>query len=184
MDFYGPTNIDKNKLEKPQGYGENFQNDFFHPIWYLREYGTLHDMNLEIFCDGGARGNPGAAAIGVVIKNENGKVLHELGKKIGETTNNVAEYTALIEALSWVSKNMVDKDKLRLRVFLDSQLLVRQLLGIYKVKDPKLRILFVKVREREGEIGGNIFYEHIPREQNKEADKFVNDALDNKLPRD
>lgn len=135
-------------------------------------------MILQIFCDGGARGNPGPAAIGVVVKKEDKKVLHRFGKKIGETTNNVAEYTAVIEALSWVGKNVKEKKSLHIYFYLDSQLIVLQISGVYRIKHSKLRELLMKVRELEGELGVQISYRHVPREKNYEADKLVNQALD------
>ena len=133
-------------------------------------------MKLTIHTDGGARGNPGPAAIGVVIDG-----VASFGKKIGETTNNVAEYTAIIEALRYLrdeqGKMLEDKDKY-IQFFLDSLLVVNQLKGLFKVKDARLRELLMSIRVLEGEIGGTITYAHVPREQNKEADLEVNKALD------
>lgn len=134
---------------------------------------------INVFCDGGARGNPGPAAIGVVIKHENGKVLHQFGKKIGETTNNVAEYTAVIEGLSLVQQKFNQTKPLTLNFYLDSELIVKQLNGVYKIKHPKLRELLMRVRELEGDLDGEISYRHVLREKNKQADKLVNGALDN-----
>ncbi|MBI2036029.1 ribonuclease HI family protein [Candidatus Microgenomates bacterium] len=131
-------------------------------------------MVLNVFCDGGARGNPGPAAIGVVIKNGEGSLLHKFGKKIGATTNNVAEYTAVTEALSWIAQN---NKPVKIHFYLDSQLVVSQLNGLFKVKDGKLKMLVMKVRQKEAQVGGNVSYEHIPREKNIEADSLVNVAL-------
>jgi ribonuclease HI len=149
-------------------------------------------MKLIIHTDGGARGNPGPAAIGVVIEDVNevgpstssGRAsktqeLAQFGKRIGETTNNVAEYTGVLEALLWVKENIkepMDDTKF----FLDSTLVVNQLNGLYKVKESHLRELFTKVRLLEQEIGGQVKYFYIPREQNSRADFFVNKALDEK----
>lgn len=146
--------------------------EIFLHLWYLVY------MVLNVFCDGGARGNPGPAGIGVVIKNQEGKTIAGFGKEIGSTTNNVAEYTAVIEGLSYVLQNFSKNKPDRIDFFLDSKLVVSQLTGIYKIKDAKLRFLLLQVREKEAELGGNIFYRHIPRESNREADRFVNEALD------
>lgn len=134
----------------------------------------MHNQ-LIIHTDGGARGNPGPAAIGVVIEKE-GKIIHEFGKTIGETTNNVAEYTAVIEALIWLaSKNYTLEIK---NFFLDSKLVVEQLNGRFKLKNANLRELFLKIKILEQEVGGVITYQYIPREKNTQADFLVNQALD------
>lgn len=142
-------------------------------------------MILNIYTDGGARGNPGPAAIGVVIKSEDEKEITAFGKRIGETTNNVAEYTAVIEGLQSVKSQLsvpaeagsVDSIE-KIIFFLDSSLVVNQLNGLFKVKDGNLRNLLVKIRELESEVGGNISYKQIPREKNWQADRLVNQALD------
>lgn len=134
--------------------------------------------NLIINTDGGARGNPGPAAIGAVIKTESGRVLKNLARKIGQTTNNVAEYTAVIEALSWVKENIKDR-KTEIKFLLDSTLVVNQLNGLFKVKDGNLRNLFLQARILAQETGCKITYSYVPREKNSEADFLVNQALDN-----
>lgn len=148
-------------------------------------------MKLNIYTDGGARGNPGPAAIGAVIKNEKGEVINSFGKVIGETTNNIAEYTAVVAALQWLrDDHIVSIGRLsltgmhrtgepRISFFLDSSLVVNQLNGLFKVKETKLRELLLKVRMLEQEMGGNVSYTYIPREKNWEADLLVNQALDN-----
>ncbi len=128
---------------------------------------------LKINCDGGSRGNPGPAAYGFVVK-EGMNLIKESAGFIGTTTNNVAEYTGVVKALSWLKEK---KPKTDLSFFLDSQLVVSQLNGIYKVKDAKIRDLVVKVRELEGSFG-KIIYCHIPRAENSHADSLVNMALD------
>lgn len=132
---------------------------------------------LKVFCDGGARGNPGPAAYGFVVKNQNHQILKEGNGFIGSVTNNIAEYTGIVEALKWLKENHQDED---LQFFLDSQLATSQLNGIYKVKNPNIRNLLVKIRELESAFG-QIRYNHISREQNKEADRLVNEALNQNL---
>ncbi len=132
---------------------------------------------LVIFTDGGARGNPGPAATGFVIKDSTGKIIHRQGKYIGRTTNNVAEYQAVIEALGWLAAHP-RLPITKLQFFLDSKLVVNQLNGLFKVKEIKMRNLVVKVRQLEREIGGNVSYQAIPREKNSLADSLVNQTLD------
>jgi len=127
---------------------------------------------IEVSCDGGSRGNPGHAAFGYVVKRD-GKVIKEGYGYIGIATNNVAEYTAVIEALSWLEKHF---PKVDLVINLDSKLAVSQLTGIYKVKDSKIRDLVFNIRTLETSFG-QIIFRHIPREQNQEADRLVNQAL-------
>jgi ribonuclease HI len=134
---------------------------------------------IFVFTDGGARGNPGPAAIGIVIKDERGKVLAQFGKSIGKTTNNVAEYQAVIEALKWI-KNSIQYSVSSIQVFLDSKLIVNQLNGYYKIKNGNLRNLIIEVRKLEREVGGNISYKLIPRGRNRLADFLVNQTLDRK----
>jgi ribonuclease HI len=123
--------------------------------------------------DGASRGNPGPAAYAVVIRRPDGTPAAELGKYIGRTTNNVAEYYGLIAALDYAAGHNIR----RLRVRSDSELLVRQMQGRYKVKSLDLRPL----HERAGKLARGLDYfaiEHIPREQNARADQLANEALD------
>lgn len=133
---------------------------------------------IKVYTDGGARGNPGPAAVGVFALNENNKVIGGFGEPIGIATNNVAEYKAVIKALDYIieNKNQLKGDG-EIYFYLDSELVCKQLNGLYKVKDPNLRSLLFQIREKEIAFFG-IKYFHIPREQNKEADKLVNKALD------
>lgn len=128
---------------------------------------------MQIFTDGGARGNPGPAAYAFVVKNES-QLLKEGFGKIGVATNNVAEYTAVIEALKFLSESHTEH---QLEFFIDSQLVVSQLNGHFKVKNADIRQLVMKIRELEP-VFKKITYTHIPREQNHEADALVNLALD------
>lgn len=131
--------------------------------------------NLKIFTDGGARGNPGPAAIGIVVVDKDSKkIFKKFGKKIGVTTNNVAEYTAVLETLKWLKENV--KEKFAANFYLDSKLVVNQLNGYYKIKDAKLRELILEIKRGECEIGlnGAFFYNFVPREKNRIADSLVN----------
>lgn len=135
---------------------------------------------LNVFTDGGARGNPGEGAIGVYITDGKKNKIVEFGKKIGFTTNNVAEYKAVLEALVWIIENKKKLEKFaEIHFFLDSNLVCSQIKGLYKVKDSKLSELLFLVRKKEQEIKTPIFYNYIPREENKKADLLVNHALDN-----
>lgn len=137
---------------------------------------------LSVYVDGGARGNPGPAAVGLLATDEKNNNIFSVGKKIGFATNNQAEYTAVVEGLRCVLQK---KNKLsglsRVEFFLDSQLVVMQLRGLYKVKNPWLKDLLFKVRQLEIEVGLPVAYNHIPREKNRKADRLVNLALDNKI---
>jgi len=133
--------------------------------------------NLFVFADGGSRGNPGPAAVGFIVKDSTGRPLIKEGKFIGKTTNNVAEYQAVIEALKWIQSS-IKYPVSSIKLFLDSKLIVNQLNGLFKIKNSYLRRLIIKVRQLEQEVGGNVSYHLIPREKNKEADALVNQALE------
>lgn len=137
-------------------------------------------MKLTIHTDGGARGNPGPAAVGIVIKKD-GKPLVAFGKTIGEATNNVAEYTAVIQAYTWILDHKKEMGGADLHFFLDSTLVVNQLNGVFKIKDSNLHLLLTRIRVLEREVGGESHYTYVPREQNAEADILVNRALDEEL---
>lgn len=136
-------------------------------------------MKLKIFTDGGSRGNPGEAAIGVVIFNqENGKKLTEISNRIGKATNNVAEYSAVLEALDWIEKNA---EAPKMEFILDSELVTKQLSGEYKVRDENLKKIYYQVREKIIALGGVSTFTAVKREKNREADALVNKALDSKI---
>jgi len=124
--------------------------------------------------DGAARGNPGPASYGVVLRRPDGKPLEKLGKYIGRHTNNVAEYYALIAALDYAAANGIK----RLRVYSDSQLIVNQIKGIYKVKHPDLRPLHERAKKQAATLEA-FAIQYVPREQNRDADAAANAALDN-----
>ena len=123
--------------------------------------------------DGGSRGNPGPASYGVVIRDARGEVVAKLKKYIGRTTNNVAEYYGLIAALDYAQQHGIRA----LRVESDSELLVRQMQGRYKVKSPELRPLFERARKM-AQAFDSFRIEHVYRERNAEADALANEALD------
>jgi ribonuclease HI len=140
-------------------------------------------MKLIIHADGGSRGNPGPAACGVVIEDEQGKQIAKLGKSLGVRTNNQAEYSGVIAALELIKNILLAKNKVSLLDFyLDSDLIVNQLSGKYKIKSPELAALAIKAKNLEKEISVSVTYKYIPREQNKTADKIVNQVLDSKIP--
>ena len=123
--------------------------------------------------DGAARGNPGPAAYGVVVRRPDGSRHESLGKYIGRTTNNVAEYYALIAALDYAAASGIR----RLRVYSDSQLIVNQIKGLYKVKHPDLRPLHERARKQAATLE-SFAIQYVPREQNRDADDLANAALD------
>lgn len=139
---------------------------------------ALNMKKIKIFTDGGSRGNPGPAAIGVVLIDAvSSGTVFEISKSIGSATNNIAEYSAVEVALDWVISEK-DNSITELDFYLDSQLVQRQLTGQYKVKDPVLRQIFLRIREKIIECGASVNFTHIGREQNARADALVNKALD------
>ena len=137
---------------------------------------------IIIFTDGGSRGNPGPSAIGVVIKDGSGKTVKTYAETIGETTNNEAEYRALIFALQKI-KSLFGKEKVKkssLEIYMDSELIVNQLNGVYKIEEETLIPFFIKIWNLRIDCGGNIKIKHVDRAKNREADRLVNEALDNK----
>lgn len=128
-----------------------------------------------IYTDGGARGNPGPAGIGVVIYDYNNNLVGKWKEYIGEATNNQAEYRAVILALK-KAENLKAKN---LKFFLDSELVVEQLSGKYKVKNSGLLPLFREILKLTNKFS-NISFSHIPREKNKLADRLVNEAIDSR----
>ena len=130
-------------------------------------------MRARLFTDGGARGNPGPAAYGYVLEAEDGTVLDARGETIGVATNNVAEYRALIAGLEKAVELSIDE----LEVVSDSELLVKQMQGEYRVKNEALRELNDEANFLEKKLG-RVRYKAVRREHNELADKLVNDALD------
>lgn len=137
---------------------------------------------LYINTDGGSRGNPGPAGIGVVFYDENEKEIHSYKKFIGNGTNNEAEYSAIVEALKLATKSdwfgQYNGNGGEIVCRLDSQLVVEQINGRYKIKQPHLQVFNDQIKNLLSEFNLKISFIHIRREQNKRADELVNIALD------
>ena len=133
----------------------------------------MSHKHLNLFTDGGSRGNPGPGACSYIIKTDDGKIIDSGNKYLGECTNNQAEYQGLILGLSKVKEMNTEA----LSVFMDSELIIKQLLREYKVKDKILATLFVKAWNLGLDFKKTDF-KHVARELNKEADAEVNKALD------
>ena len=130
-------------------------------------------MRARLHTDGGARGNPGPAGIGVVLESEAGEVVGEIARGIGVTTNNVAEYTALIAGLELA----LDKGVSELDVRVDSELVVQQVRGRWKIRNDRLRALAVRARALLGRFE-SVSVTHVPRELNAGADALANQGMD------
>ena len=134
---------------------------------------------LFVHCDGGARGNPGPGGAGCVIEEPAGKKRLLCGKYLGKVTNNQAEYAAVELAFNKIRDNFTKVRKIRF--FLDSALVVNQLNGLFKTKSPELLNQLLKIRELERSFG-EVYYQHISRDQNTRADSLVNRAIDGREP--
>ena len=133
----------------------------------------MKNKKLKIYTDGGARGNPGPAGIGAIAYNEEGEVVFEISEYLGETTNNQAEYRALLKAIERAKKIGAKE----VDFYLDSELIVKQLNREYKVKNKDLQPLFVQIYNLSLSFK-KIKFTHIRRERNKEADRLANQAMD------
>lgn len=133
---------------------------------------------LIINTDGASRGNPGEAAVGLVIQNEEGQVIYSGGKKLGKATNNEAEYLAVKISLEKLKSDFSQYFPIMVEIRADSQLIVQQLSGNYKIKNVRLKVLFDQVKCLELEVG-RVYYTQIPRAQNSLADEQANLVLDN-----
>src|SRR6478672_5085630 len=136
------------------------------------------EHHLIAYSDGGARGNPGPAGYGVVIKDETGKKIAALSEYLGHQTNNVAEYQGLIAALEYA----IEHGHKALKVISDSELLVRQIKGIYKVKNATLKDLHARAKELIAKLDW-FSIEHVLRGKNSDADRLANDAMDKGMKR-
>ena len=134
---------------------------------------------IIIYTDGGSRGNPGPAAIGAVFCNEKGQVIKKYSEYLGEATNNEAEYQAVIFALkkfkALFGKKLAKNSEIEIKS--DSELLIRQLNGLYKILEPKIQPLFLKTWNLKLDFK-KVKFKHISREKNREADRLVNEVLD------
>ena len=128
---------------------------------------------VQAHIDGGARGNPGPSGYGVVVHDADGKLLAELSEFLGHNTNNFAEYSALLAALDYALQH----GHRELKIFSDSELLVKQIKGEYKIKSPELRTLYDQARSLINKLSW-FHIEHVRREQNSEADILANEAMD------
>lgn len=146
-----------------------------------------NSVHITVYCDGAARGNPGAAAYGFVVKDQSGLTLLSGSRYLGIATNNEAEYQGIIAALEAISKScfqisqmiscQADLASWDIDARLDSQLVVEQLNGHYRTKDPRMKAYAQKTRQLSG-VFHSVIFQWIPREKNKEADKLANIAID------
>ncbi|MDP3956719.1 MAG: ribonuclease HI family protein [bacterium] len=140
-------------------------------------FSTKESHEVIVYTDGGSRGNPGPAALGVIIQFGGTKKIY--GEKVGHATNNIAEYSAIVFALKKM-KQLVGKKKaeeLTVKMFMDSELAVRQLNGEYKIENEDLQPLWLRIWNLKIDFK-KVIFAHVPREKNKEADRAVNRALD------
>jgi len=128
---------------------------------------------ITAFCDGGSRGNPGPAGYGVYIQDENGAKIAELSEFLGKKTNNFAEYSGLLAALDYA----LGQGHSHLKVVADSELMVKQIKGQYRVNSPELRPLYEEARRRITRLEG-FQIQHVLREKNRRADQLANEAMD------
>lgn len=145
------------------------------PVQYSEQgffYGGRMSNLWVAFTDGGSRGNPGTAGCGAYVLGPEGQV-QEFKKFLGHQTNNYAEYQGLILALEELAKQQVKQ----VLVKADSQLMVKQMVGEYRVKNENIKPLYKKAKELE-QLFENVSYEHVRREQNKDADRLANEAMD------
>lgn len=172
--FCGPRSIwrHSNEYAPPQA------RDDFGPARAGLDQAAGEPSRFRLFVDGGARGNPGPAGIGVRLESLDGEVVEELADAIGTATSNQAEYEALIAGLELA----LDRGANELLVFADSELIVRQVNGEYRVKDAKLKVLHERALHLMRELP-HVEVRHVPREQNAEADRLVNEAIDQSLGR-
>lgn len=140
--------------------------------------GSNAEHEITASCDGGARGNPGPAGFGVYITDHKGEALAELSHFLGIRTNNYAEYSGLLAALDFAIRN----NHRRLRVVSDSELMVKQIKGQYKVKSPDLRPLYDEAKRRIASLD-SFRIEHVLRNKNKQADRLANEAMDRGMGR-
>ncbi len=134
---------------------------------------------IIIYTDGGARGNPGLAAIGIVMRDKADRVIKSYGKAIGTATNNEAEYQAVVFALQKAKAILGSKKakEMMIDMRMDSEFVIRQLSGRYKIEQERLFPHFIKIWNLKMDFA-DVSFTHVPREKNKDADRLVNEALD------
>lgn len=135
-------------------------------------------MSLTIYTDGASRGNPGPASYGFIITS-NGKKVYEEGKYLGITTNNFAEYSAVLKSLEYLTTHLENLERVELNFLMDSKLVVEQLSGRFKIKSQSLKPLIEKIKGYSARFK-SVNFTHIPRSKNKIADQLANFALDNR----
>jgi ribonuclease HI len=140
----------------------------------------MKDSGLIVHTDGGARGNPGPSACAFVVEM-GGEIIYKGSKYLGINTNNFAEYSAFILALEWLNKNKEKFLDRNIYFLSDSELVVRQITGVYKIKNEKLQTLNQEVSKLVKSLGQKIIYKNILRDKNKIADKLVNEELDKNI---
>lgn len=144
-------------------------------------YSIIPLMTLIVYTDGGSRGNPGPAAAAFIIADSSGRPIKQSGVYLGVTTNNQAEYQAVLQALTWISQNQITYSSEKIDFYLDSELVARQLSGQYKIKSKELILLALRVKNIQNLLSSQniqIAFYSIPRELNKSADRLVNQTLD------
>ena len=137
-------------------------------------------MQINVYTDGGSRGNPGHSGYGLVIYDDNQKILFKESKYLGIKTNNEAEYSGLVGALTWLNQNQQSFDLSQINFYADSQLMIRQMQGLYKVKADNLKPLFQQAKEIINTISAPIYFKDVRRELNELADELANEAMDRK----
>ena len=140
----------------------------------------MNQQSLKIYCDGGARGNPGPGASAFVVTKDT-KVVYGESRFLANTTNNFAEYNAVLMALNWLQKNEKFSRGKTSVLLLDSELVVKQLNGEYKIKNEKLKLLAMQAKKLEEKLGRKVFYKSIPRSKNVLPDSLVNKEIDENL---
>jgi len=136
--------------------------------------------HITLHTDGGARGNPGPAGAGAVVRDATGKTIKEGAKYLGHQTNNYAEYMAVVMGLEMIAKHFGKQQckVLDVSVFMDSELVCKQLNGEYQIKEPTLFPLFIQVHNLHVSTFPHLSFTHVPRAQNKRADQLANEAMD------
>lgn len=133
-------------------------------------------MELSVYTDGGARGNPGPAGFGVIVKNQDRQVVYQHSQFLGIATNNQAEYQGLLHALSWIKGCLPAPSAVHF--YSDSELMIRQLSGRYKVKSPLLSPLYLNAKSLIDSLSFPLYFHHVLRYLNREADLLANQAMD------